>query len=65
MTMMSIESIELDKQSEADGGANNFFDKQKIEEEYQKQINSFVEEYEKSPLRNDCDEVFSGLNEID
>ena len=34
MTMMSIESIELDKQSEADGGANNFFNKEKIEEEY-------------------------------
>ena len=65
MTMMSIESIELDKQSEADGGANNFFNKEKIEEEYQKQIKMFVDEYEKSPLVNNADEVYDGLNQID
>ena len=59
---MSIESIELDKQSEADGGANNFFNKEKIEEEYQKQIKMFVDEYEKSPLMNNADEVYAGLN---
>lgn len=54
MTIMSIESIELSKAE--DTGATEL-NKDKIEEEYQKQIQKFVDCYESSHLRNDADKV--------
>ena len=62
MTIMSKESIELERSTEAGGSLK--LDEKKIEEEYQKQINHFVHEYENSDLRNDADFQVQGLQEL-
>ena len=63
MTMMSIESIELDKQAEE--GASSYLNKNDIEAEYQKKIDYFVESYENSALVNKHDEKAEGIRELD
>lgn len=62
MTMMSIESIELDAISNK---GSVFVDKDRIEEEYQKQIAMFDTSYQKSDLRNDHTEQAPGIQELD
>lgn len=61
MTMMSIESIELDTSGQT---GSVHMDKDKIEEEYQKQIATFVSKYEQSELCNNHNEVYPGLVEL-
>ena len=59
--MMSIESIELDTSGQT---GSVHMDKDKIEEEYQKQIATFVSKYEQSELCNNHNEVYPGLVEL-
>lgn len=40
-------------------------DKDKIEEEYDNLIRSFVDSYENSPLRNDPDQIHHAIKEFD
>ena len=61
MSMMSIESIELNTQTET-GAA--YLDKDRIEEEYQKQIKVFVDSYESSDLCNNPNQVHPEAKEI-
>ena len=62
MTMMSIESIELDNQSQA---GSVFIDQDRIQEEYKKTIDLFDRKYKESELRNDHKEVHKGVQPID
>ena len=64
MTMMSIESIELDTMSET-GAVEGNLKKDKIEEEYQAHIKKLVEKYEASHLCNNADEIYPGLSPLD
>lgn len=61
MTMMSIESIELE---EAEKG-NAFLDKEEIEKKYQLQIKNFVDKYESSDLRNDPEQLHPAVKPLD
>ena len=64
MTMMSIESIELDTMSET-GAVEGNLKKDRIEEEYQAHIKNLVEKYEASHLCNNADEIYPGLSPLD
>ncbi len=61
MSMMSIEQIELEKQT----AGETILDKKKIEKEYQERITYFVDSYEKSQLRNDPEQIAPGVNPLD
>ena len=61
MSMMSIEQIELEKQT----AGETILDKDKIEEEYQERIKYFVDSYEASQLCNKADEIAPGVRELD
>ena len=61
MSMMSIEQIELEKQT----AGETILDKDKIEEEYQERIKYFVDSYEASQLCNKDDEIAPGVRELD
>ena len=62
MTMMSIESIELETQS-ATGSV--FIDQDRIQEEYKKTIDLFDRKYRESDLKNDHTEIAPNLKPID
>lgn len=62
MTMMSIESIELDAVSNK---GSVFVDKDAIEKEYLAQIAKFDSEYLASSLRNDHKAIAPGITELD
>lgn len=62
MTMMSIESIELDNQNETGAAA---LDKDAIEERYSEQIAHFVKSYEESNLVNDHSAIHPDIIELD
>ena len=62
MTMMSIESIELDAVSNK---GSVFIDKDAIEKEYLEQIQKFDDEYQRSSLRNDHKAIAPGVTELD
>ena len=62
MTMMSIESIELDNQNETGAAA---LDKDAIEERYSEQITHFVKSYEESNLVNDHSAIHPDIIELD
>ena len=61
MTMMSIESIELDNVSNA---GSVFIDQDRIQEEYKKTIDLFDRKYRESDLVNDHTEVHPGVQPI-
>ena len=58
MTMMSIESIELETQSAA---GSVFVDQDRIQEEYKKTIDLFDKKYLESDLCNDHTEIAPGI----
>ena len=64
MTMMSIESIEMEAQSQR---ANSVvgLDKAEIEREYQKRIREFDEKYQQSALCNDHTAIHPEVRELD
>ena len=62
--MMSIESIELDREQNAETGSV-IHDKAQIEKEYIEKINNFVEHYENSDLVNDHNAIAPGCQELD
>lgn len=64
MTMMSIESIELDKETESVHGGITAT-KEQIEKEYQEKIMNFVTTYENSDLVNNPNEVAEGCHDLD
>lgn len=62
--MMSIESIELDRETQSQTGSI-VLNKDEIEKEYQEKINRFVSSYETSSLCNNHKEVAPGCEELD
>lgn len=61
MTMMSIESIELETQSSK---GSVFVDQEAIQKEYKRVIDLFDRKYNESELKNDAAEVAKGVRNI-
>jgi len=58
MTMMSIESIQMEAVQES---GSVFVDNGRIEQEYQKLIESFDKHYRESHLYTDCKQIAPGI----